>query len=104
MAQLLAMNVRQLAIECLWLAVSAQARTTIIYKTKSQKAVHIGERRKPINNGLPGYIRIDTVHQGDLEGSKGVYHINAVDEVTQFEVVASVEKINNTTPKPTATH
>jgi hypothetical protein len=62
-------------------------------KTKSQKGEHIGERRKPINNGLPGYIRIDTVHQGDLDGRKGVYHINAVDEVTQFEVVASVEKI-----------
>ena len=24
---------------------------------------------------------------------KGVYHINAVDEITQFEIVASVEKI-----------
>lgn len=63
-------------------------------KTKSQKGVKIGERRKPINNGKPGYIRIDTVHQGDLDGCKGVYHINAVDEVTQFEVVMSVEKIS----------
>jgi transposase InsO family protein len=63
-------------------------------KTKSQKGVKIGERRKPINNGMPGYIRIDTVHQGDLDGYKGVYHINAVDEVTQYEVVASVEKIS----------
>lgn len=63
-------------------------------KTKSNKGVHIGERRKPVNNGLPGYIRIDSVHQGDLDGCKGVYHINAVDEVTQFEVVASVEKIS----------
>ena len=63
-------------------------------KTKGTKGVHIGERRKPINNGKPGYIRIDTVHQGDLDGCKGVYHINAVDEVTQFEVVASVEKIS----------
>ena len=51
----------------------------------------IGERRKPQNDGQPGYIRIDTVHQGDLDGEKGVYHINAV-EVTQFDVV-SVEKI-----------
>ena len=34
------------------------------------------------------------MHQGDLDGCKGVYHINAVDEVTQFEVVASVEKIS----------
>ncbi len=54
----------------------------------------IGERRKPQPNGQPGYIRIDTVHQGDLDKQKGVYHINAVDEVTQFEVVCSVEKIS----------
>ena len=63
-------------------------------KTKSRKSVQIGERRKPRNNGQPGYIRIDTVHQGDLDSKKGAYHINAVDEVTQFEVVASVEKIS----------
>lgn len=63
-------------------------------KTKSQKGIHIGERRKPQANGLPGYIRIDTVHQGDLDGKKGLYHINAVDEVTQFEVVISVEKVS----------
>jgi hypothetical protein len=63
-------------------------------KTKSPKGVFIGERRKPQANGKPGYIRIDTVHQGDLDGRKGVYHINAVDEVTQFEVVVSVEKIS----------
>lgn len=63
-------------------------------KTKSPKGVTIGERRKPQANGQPGFIRIDTVHQGDLDGCKGVYHINAVDEVTQFEVVVSVEKIS----------
>ena len=34
------------------------------------------------------------MHQGDLDVIKGVYHINAVDEVTQFEIVASVEKIS----------
>jgi len=63
-------------------------------KTRSQKGIHIGERRKPQANGKPGYIRIDTVHQGDLDGRKGVYHINAVDEVTQFEVIISVERIS----------
>jgi len=63
-------------------------------KTKSHKGSHIGERRKPQANGKPGFIRIDTVHQGDCDGRKGVYHINAVDEVTQFEVVVSVEKIS----------
>ena len=62
-------------------------------KTKS-KASAIGERRKPCPSGQPGYLRIDSVHQGDLDGRKGLYHINAVDEVTQMEVAACVEKIS----------
>jgi transposase InsO family protein len=63
--------------------------------TKTERSpVNIGERRKPHPNGKPGYIRIDTVHQGDLDKEKGVYHINAVDEVTQFQVIISVEKIS----------
>lgn len=62
--------------------------------TKTQATnVQIGERRKPDNDGKPGYIRVDSVHQGDLDGVKGVYHINMVDEVTQWEVVGCVEKI-----------
>ena len=60
----------------------------------------IGVRKAPAPQGVPGYIRIDTVHQGDLDGLKGVYHgpwpprINAVDMVTQWELVASVEHIS----------
>ena len=64
------------------------------YEKTKPKASVIGVRRKPIPNGEPGYIRIDTVHQGDLDKQKGVYHINAVDEVTQFEVICTVEKIS----------
>ena len=56
-------------------------------------AARIGERARPEPQGQPGYIRIDTVHQGDYEGQKGVYHINAVEEVTQWEIVASVSRI-----------
>ncbi len=62
-------------------------------KTRSKASV-IGQRRKPEPNGEPGYIRVDTVHQGDLDKIKGVYHINAVDEVTQFEVICSTQKIS----------
>jgi hypothetical protein len=36
---------------------------------------------------------VDTVHQGDQDGIKGVYHINAVDEVTQWEVVGAAAQI-----------
>lgn len=56
--------------------------------------VPIGQRRAPQPNGRPGYIRIDSVHQGDQDGVKGVYHINAVDCVTQFQLVATCEKIS----------
>ena len=56
--------------------------------------VAIGIRKAPAPQGLPGYVRIDTVHQGDQDGMKGVYHINAVDMVTQWELVASVEHIS----------
>lgn len=62
-------------------------------KTKARH-INIGERRKPIPNGKAGYIRIDTVHQGDQDGVKGVYHVNAVDEVTQYEIVLSCSKIS----------
>jgi transposase InsO family protein len=62
-------------------------------KTRPTKNT-IGIRRKPDPQGRPGFIRIDTVHQGDLDGIKGLYHINAVDEVTQFEVVFTVERIS----------
>lgn len=54
----------------------------------------IGERRKPQPYGKPGFLRIDSVHQGDLDKVKGVYHINIVDEVTQWEIVGCVEGIS----------
>ena len=76
-------------------------RATRIYQTKSLTYTKtqvvkraIGERRKPEPNGCSGYIRIDTVHQGDMDEKKGVYHINSVDEVTQWQIVGSVEKIS----------
>lgn len=56
--------------------------------------INIGERRKPSPDGSPGYLRVDSVHQGDLDGIKGVYLINAVDEVTQFQAVFAVERIS----------
>ena len=56
--------------------------------------VAIGERRRPAPEGRPGYIRIDTVHQPERDGEKSVYHINAVDEVTQWEVLGCVAKIS----------
>ena len=72
-----------------------------IYFKKTKKAeTNIGARRKPRPDGKPGYVRIDTVHQGDLGGNKGVYHINIVDEITQYELIATVEKITERYLKP----
>lgn len=70
-----------------------QSHALTVRKTTSTN-VPIGERRKPDSQGKPGYIRVDTVHQGDLEKEKGVYHINMVDELIQWEVVGCVEKIS----------
>lgn len=64
-----------------------------VSRTKSVQ-VAIGKRGKPNPDGKPGHLRVDTVHQGDLDGVKGVYHINMVDEVTQWQIVACVEAIS----------
>ena len=56
--------------------------------------VAIAERKRPQAEGRPGYVRVDSVHQGDLDKVKGVYHINTVDEVTQFEFLGSTEQIS----------
>jgi len=57
-------------------------------------SIAIGERRAPAPNNQPGYLRVDSVHQGDQDGLKGLYHINAVDCVTQYEAVATCERIS----------
>jgi transposase InsO family protein len=64
------------------------------YRPTRPTPIPIGERRKPRPQGRPGYLRIDTVHQGDRDGNKGLYHINAVDEVTQWEIVAATPQIS----------
>lgn len=69
-------------------------RQRIDYTATRPTPVSIGERRKPTPEGRPGFVRIDTVHQGDQDGVKGVYHINAVDEVTQWQVVGAACSIS----------
>lgn len=64
------------------------------YTKTHATAVAIGERRKPQPIGKPGFLRVDSVHQGDRDKEKGVYHINLVDEVTQWEIVVCVEGIS----------
>ena len=77
--------------------------TLTIEKTKPSSCKY-GERRHPDPQGKPGFIRVDTVHQGDLNGEKGVYHINTIDEVTQWEVLGCVEKISERYLVPVLKH
>jgi hypothetical protein len=70
------------------------------YENTRPTAVQIGERRKPAPNAQPGFLRIDTVHQGDSPEGKGIYHINAVDEVTQWEVVLATPRISEAWLEP----
>lgn len=77
-------------------------RTYSTTYTKTQAVQRsIGERRKPRPDGKPGYLRIDSVHAGDSnDGEKGVYYINLVDEVTQWEFVICVERITERYMRP----
>jgi transposase InsO family protein len=71
-----------------------------VYEPTRPSAVSIGERRRPEPQGRPGYLRVDTVHQGDWDGAKGVYHINAVDAVTQWQVVGCASRISEAYLQP----
>jgi transposase InsO family protein len=70
------------------------------YTKTRPTAVSIGERRRPNPQGQPGYVRVDTVHQGDRPGAKGVYHINAVDEVTQWQIIGATARISEVWLEP----
>jgi transposase InsO family protein len=70
-----------------------QARRVSFVKTRAV-CNPIGLRKAPSPNGRAGFVRIDTVHQGDLDGVKGVYHITCVDEVSQWQVQACVQGIS----------
>lgn len=61
--------------------------TSWVNHTKA-RLVSIGITMPPQNFGKPGSIRVDTVHQRD------VFHINSVDEITQWEIVVCVPQIS----------
>ena len=71
---------------------TSRTERTVVAGTKAT-AVAVGVRRAPRPDGMPGFLRVDTVHQGDRDG-KGVYLVNVVDEVTQYEFVGTVAAIS----------
>ena len=62
-------------------------KSSWINHTKARQ-IPIGMTQPPENFGKPGSIRIDSVSQKD------VYHINSVDEITQYEVVFCVPQLS----------
>jgi len=70
-----------------------RTRRSVFTKTRA-RVVAIAERRKPRPEGQPGFVRVDTVHQGERDGAKGVYYINTVDEVTQYEHIGCVAALS----------
>ena len=73
---------------------AAYRKVAAVFQPTRPSPVSIAERRRPDPRGEPGYLRVDTVHQGDWGGEKGVYHINAVDTVTQWQVIGCAAKIS----------
>jgi len=74
---------------------SSQYTSSVLFMEKTRAVqVAIGRRAKPQTGGKPGFLRVDSVHQGDMDKQKGVYHINLVDEVTQWEIIMCVEGIS----------
>jgi hypothetical protein len=67
-------------------------RNSVSYKSNwvnptKAREVGIGKTQKPENNDIPGSIRVDSVHQRDI------FHINCVDEITQWEIVVCVPRL-----------
>ena len=84
-------------------SVGYQSRRASITKTRAV-CNPIGQRRAPCPNGRAGYVRIDSVHQGDLDGRKGVYHITCVDAESQWQIEASVQGISEAFLLPVLAH
>lgn len=73
----------------------AYRKHVLIVRKTRPASIPIGLRVKPTPEGRPGFLRVDTVHQGDSrDGAKGVYHINLVDEVVQWEILVAVSRIS----------
>lgn len=78
----------------------AYQRMGKVFEGTRSMIIPIGKREKPRPYGKPGYLRVDSVHQGDQGNLKGLYFINIVDEVTQTEFVFCTPFISERYMKP----
>jgi hypothetical protein len=72
----------------------------LTYTKTKPTPVNIGERKKPYPEGKPGFLRVDSVHQGDLEKEKGVYYVHLIDEVLQWDITVCVAGISEEFMEP----
>lgn len=72
---------------------SSSYRNFWINHTKARQ-IGIGMTQPPQNFGRPGSIRIDSVSQKDI------YHINSVDEITQWEIVFCIPQLSESCMLP----
>src|SRR5260370_3911465 len=73
---------------------AAYGKPRMVYRPTRPVQVAIGERRAPRPEGPPRDARVDTVPHAGMEGGKGIYHINALEEVTQWDVAAATTQIS----------
>jgi hypothetical protein len=72
----------------------------LTYTKTKPTPVNIGERKKPYPHGKPGFLRVDSVHQGDLDKEKGVYYVHLICEVTQWDVTVCTAGISEEFMEP----
>ena len=74
-------------------------RANKFFGTKPKNST-IGIRAPLTYDGCAGHLNVDTVHQGDRNGEKGIYHVNIVDSLTQWELIASLDVIAESSLAP----
>ena len=70
------------------------------YEKTKPTVINIGIRKKPSPKETPGYLRVDSVHQGREPGYPGAFHINTIDEVVQWEIIGAVKELTREHIKP----
>lgn len=69
-------------------------RLRLIFTKTHPVCERIGVLKAQCPNGRAAYVRIDSVHEGDRDGMKGVFHIICVDSIFQWQIEACVQGIS----------
>ena len=86
-------NISKSHINNLRLTPAYKRRAIVFEKTHSTKS-HFLPIGKMEAKGIPGYLRVDTVHSGTHNEQKGLYYINMIDDTLQTEYVFTVPVIS----------